>query len=211
MNPAAAWIQASQDKRIIDLSWMNPANAAVRPMFATPAAPEPPKAPPPPPPQAPPPPPGPSPAQLKQIAEADELLRALSGSLEALSEATHKEVGRIAEEILEISLAVAEELAAGAIEADPNRILALIIASLEMVGADQNVKVFLHPTAHEGLRSRGLLDNLTARGGITLIPDPKISDAGCIVESPLGRVDARVRARLNQLRHLFQQKMGAQQ
>lgn len=210
MNQAAAWMKRPDTPRQVDMSWMSPAGTDVRPMFDTRPKQEPPK-PPPPPPQAPPPPPGPSPEQLRMIADSEEIIRLLAGSLEAMANATHKEVGKIAEEILEITLAVAEELAAGAIEADANRIVALIISALEMVGVDQDVKVHLHPKVHERLKVQGLLENLTARGGITIIPDPKITDIGCIIESPVGRVDARVRSRLNQLRHLFAQKMGSEQ
>lgn len=209
MNPAAAWMQRPATARKVDMSWMSQGSGDIRPMFVDRPEPEPLK-PPPPPPQAPPPPTGPSKEQLKEIADSTEIIGLLAHSLETLADATHKEVGKMAEEILEIALAVAEELAAGAIEAEPNRIITLIHSALEMVGVDQNVKVHLHPKVHERLKTQGLLENLSARGGITLIPDPKITDVGCIVESPMGRVDARVRSRLNQLRHLFAQKMGVE-
>lgn len=211
MNPAAAWLTASEQKRQIDLSWMTPTPENVRPMFETKGAPSPPpqqvkKPPKPEPPPSPP--PGPSPKQVKLIKESEEIIRVLAASLGELAEAGKKELAKIAEEIWEISLATAEELAAGAIETDGNRIIALIHEALEMLGMDREIKVYLNPAVHERLESQGLLDELNSRGGIALISDPKLTDVGCIVESPVGRVDARVRSRLRQLRHLFAQKMG---
>jgi flagellar biosynthesis/type III secretory pathway protein FliH len=209
MNPAAAWLTSADKKRPIDLSWMTPSAEKVRPMFEPPRPPSsPPKVKKEPRPAPPPQPPGPSPEQLKLIEDSAEVIRVLAASLGELAEIGKKELSKIAEEIWEISLATAEELAAGAIETDGSRVIALIVESLEMLGMDKDIKVYLNPHVHDRLREQGLLDDLQNRGGIALISDPKLVDVGCIVESPVGRVDARVRSRLRQLRHLFAQKMG---
>ncbi len=201
-SPTPAWLISANSERPIDVSWMTPQRRNVCDMFGSR-----PVAPPSPPPKAAPP-PGPSPEQLKLIADAKEVLRLVEGSLAELSDATRRETGRIAEEIWNIATAVAEELAAGAIEADPNRVVALILQSLELIGMDQDIKVHLNPKIFEQMRTQGHLDALKAKGGLTLIPDPKLQDVGVIIESPIGRVNAGVHARIQQLRHLFGQKIG---
>jgi flagellar biosynthesis/type III secretory pathway protein FliH len=202
-SPTPSWLISSTTEQNVDISWMTPQKRDVRAMFGSR-----PVAPPAPPPKVVPP-SGPSPEQQKIIADAKEVIRLVAGSLSELSDATRREIGKIAEEIWNIATAVAEELAAGAIEADPNRTVALIIQSLELLGVDQDLKVHLNPKIHEQLRAQGLLEDLQAKGGITLIPDLKPQDVGVIIESPVGRVDARVHARIQQLRHQFAQKTGA--
>ena len=206
----AEWLSATKVKREVDMSWLSPRAFDVHPMFETAPPPPPPKSPAPPPPKAPPPPPGPSPEDLARIAEADQVLRLLADSLETLADATHREVGKIAEEIFEMSLAVAEELAGGAIDTDPERIIAIVIQALEMLGTDQPVRVILNPSVYDALRKRGLIEKISSKGGLTLVPEPKLTDTGCVIESPMGRVDARVQSRLRQLRRLFEQKMGVE-
>ena len=109
---------------------------------------------------------------------------------------------------MEIGLAVAEALAAGAIEQDPGRLVSLVKEALELMGQGREVKVHLNQALFEQLAASGELDALTAHPHLSVRPDAKSEDMGCIVESAHSRVDARVHARIEQLRHLLQEKSG---
>lgn len=208
------WIQTPEPNRNIDLNWMVKNDAAIRSMF------EPPPPPPPPPsmeiqtpqaPPAPPQPPGPSPEEQRLIAECRQLVHVAADAIAELQEATRLELGHTAELITEIGLTVAEELAAGAIDVDEKRLIDLITQALELLNAEREVKVYLNPVLYERLLESGQIEPLRKAHHLTIRPDARVADRGCIVESPVGQVDARIKSRLRQLRHLISEKQGTQE
>lgn len=197
----------------VDLRWLERDSSDVRLMFEPPKPPPPKPAPPPEPvvasaPEPPPPPPGPSPEELRLKAECEQMLITTSAALGELQEAVRLELGKTAELITEMGLCVAEELAAGAIDVDENRVVALITEALELLNSEREVKVHLNPALYERLAEGGHLEMLRKEHHVTLRPEARVADRGCIVESPTGQVDARVRSRLRQLRHLLSEKQG---
>ncbi len=212
------WMKSQSPKPSADLSWLSKDDTPARPLFtpapkpqAAPApkvetAPPPPKAP-----EPPPPPPGPSPEELRLRAECEQLLQATSTAIRELEKATRMEIGKSAEIITEMGLCVAEELAAGAIDVEKHRITSLVGEALALLNAERDVKVYLNPDVYDRLSEGGFLDALRKAHQVTVRPEARVADRGCIVESPLGQVDARVRSRLRQLRHLLAEKQGGRE
>ena len=52
------------------------------------------------------------------------------------------------------------------------------------------------------------LEQLRKEHHLTIRAEARVGDRGCIVESSTGQVDARIKSRLRQLRHLLSEKMG---
>ncbi|MCP4676910.1 MAG: hypothetical protein GY854_15615 [Deltaproteobacteria bacterium] len=155
------------------------------------------------------PPPEPEPVVKEPLSgENDHRFVLLAEALNEILEAGQRETVKLAEEVIELGLAVAEELASGAIQAEPQRILSIVSESLELLGDAHDVQVRLHPDLFEELERNGLLDELREAGRGTIRSDSSVEAAGCIVESNAGRVDARVRARLTRLRHALKQEEG---
>ncbi|MDJ0765626.1 MAG: FliH/SctL family protein [Myxococcota bacterium] len=150
----------------------------------------------------------PPPAPSDLSGEFDHQLALLSAALAEVADAQHRETQQRAAEALELGLVIAEELAAGAIQIEPQRALALIEEAFQLMGEAREVKIRLQPDLFDSLESAGLLDELKAADQVALLRDPDVQDMGCIVASHAGRVDARVRARLNRLRHELQREQG---
>lgn len=154
---------------------------------------------------APPPPPEPPP---ELIAELERYLAALDSSLKQL-EGVRRQMGRqVAEQAVEIGLAVAEQLASGAIEVEPSRVLDIAIEAVETMTGDGPVDVRVMPEIYRLLMDNGFLEDYGEGARINLRPDPSVGDLGCIVDGAYGRVDGRVRSRLERLRHLLDQGEG---
>ncbi|MCP4600073.1 MAG: hypothetical protein GY847_05965 [Proteobacteria bacterium] len=211
--------QGPRDSRIRNTDWsVRPTGEEVRPVFPQEEvppiqAPEPQFSLPPEPPQSPEPSVSPQPAVAPEApltSEVDHQFALLAGALSEVVEARGREEKKRAEEVFELGLAVAEELAAGAIEIEPQRVLVLIAEATELLGETRNLRVRFHPALFEHLDSAGLLEDLRSSGQIDIRPDGAVDDIGCIVESNAGRVDARVRARLGRLRHTLKQELGSE-
>ena len=209
-----SWIRQPQPGKNVDLTWLNKDTSPVRTMFAPPKPPPPPPVEaslPKPPPSPPPPPPGPSPEERLLIAQCQQTLQVVEAALSELQEASRIEVSRTAELIVEMGLAVAEELAAGAIEVDENRVVATVAQALALLNSQREVKVYLNPAMYERLTASGALESLRKENHLTVRPEARVGDGGCIVESEAGQVDARIKSRLRQLRHLLAETQGTRE
>ncbi len=140
--------------------------------------------------------------------EFDHQIVLLQEALSEVAEAQQREAAKAAEEVLELGLAVAEELAGGAIEVEPKRVLKLINEAFLLLADARALKVRLHPTLYSRMEEAGLLAELDVGGKVAIRPDPGVGDDGCVVESDAGRVDASVRSRLSRLRHLLREGEG---
>ncbi len=192
---------------------VRPGNEQAYPVFhneeSPPAQPNDPQISLPPEPAVPPPEPKPEPApEAPLTGELDHQLTLLAEAFNEIAEAQNREKSRFADEVLELGLAVAEELAAGAIEVEPKRILILINEAIDLLAETRDLKIRLHPKLFERLDSLKLLEDLHLGGQVAIYPDNSIKDTGCIVESNAGRVDARIKARLSRLRHALIQEQG---
>jgi flagellar biosynthesis/type III secretory pathway protein FliH len=161
-------------------------------------------APPPPTPQKQPAPAQPTPLEL----ELRRKVALLGKALEELEVTLERERHNMAEEAIDLGLAVAEELAAGAIALEPSRIVTIVREAVELLADEREVKLRLHPNIIEELDRVGALDGFKENPRFKLRSDPTVGEAGCIVETKAGRVDARVRARLSKLRYLLSQGEG---
>jgi flagellar biosynthesis/type III secretory pathway protein FliH len=98
-------------------------------------------------------------------------------------------------------LLVATKLLAGALETDPERIAGLIDPLLARVRRAESVRIRLHPEDARALEPR--LCELRARaeleGSLVLVSDPGLERGGCVVESDLGELDARLETRVTLL------------
>lgn len=88
-----------------------------------------------------------------------------------------------------LALAVARRLIGEDLEAHPERVRALVLESLDRVRRATRARVRVHPGDAAQLVD---LD-------VEIITDEAIERGGCVVESEIGNVDARLEARLDAL------------
>jgi flagellar assembly protein FliH len=142
--------------------------------------------------------------------ETKERLALLSSALEEIAEARRADRAQSVELIVEIALAVAEELAMGAVEAEPARLERLVGQSIGLMDTEQRMRVRLHPELIALFEASSALARLTQAPGVSVEADPSVGSRGCIVESAVQRVDGRMPARLERLRALLRAEEGVE-
>ncbi|MDD5307694.1 MAG: FliH/SctL family protein [Deltaproteobacteria bacterium] len=150
----------------------------------------------------------PEPELAVRIEEMDRSLDLLARAITQVAEAGKLERRRAQEQTVELGFVVAGELAAGAIEAQPERVAELVRGAFELLIGEGPLRVRLHPDLYRRMEGKGLLAGLAGDAEVAVRPDPALDEAGCVVESDVRKVDAGVRTRLQRLRHLFEQSGG---
>ncbi len=140
----------------------------------------------------------------EQQQQWERQLALLANGLNELSRLGRQALQHTTDEIVEFGLGVAGELAGGALQVAPERVLALVTEAIALLGDAAAAKVRLHPDLYERLDESGQLERDDEVPAVQFVSDPAVGDLGCIVEAGRIRVDARVMSRLNRLRYLFE-------
>jgi len=131
-------------------------------------------------------------AQLQElearVQQLDAVLQRLAQPLKALDT-------EVEQELLQLALAVGEQLARRELQADPAQVVAIVRLCLEQLPVSaREIRVHLHPQDAACVRER-----LAAPGGErawSLVEDPTLSRGGCVVRSDSSLIDARLESRL---------------
>lgn len=130
-------------------------------------------------------------------AEAAKLLLELAQQQNALLARTEREATQAV-------LLVAAELLGATLHSQPEQILQLLTPHLTRMRRARQIVLHLHPDDSAWLHDhtqalRDLCRRHGIEGEITLQHDPKITRGGCLLESNLGGLDARIETRLELL------------
>jgi flagellar biosynthesis/type III secretory pathway protein FliH len=115
------------------------------------------------------------------------------------------ELTRTAErDATQAALLVAGQLLGSALESAPEKIATLLKPHLERMRRAQRLALRLHPDDATWLEQhpdtlQELREQHTLASSLELRPDPSITRGGCVVESNIGELDARVETRLSRL------------
>ncbi len=141
-----------------------------------------------------------------QMAEELHRLRSLVHQLAAEVVTAREELRRHAQqEVIELATAVAEKVVGREIAQAPDVVVNAVQTALEVGPQTPAVTVHLNPDDVELVRGAGDM-LLSHRGGSwELVPDPGVQPGGCVLETSLGLVDARVEARLLTLQRALEE------
>jgi flagellar assembly protein FliH len=105
------------------------------------------------------------------------------------------------DKIRELALIFAGKLTAHAFEQEPSAIEALLRPLLASVRRARRVAIRVHPEAVAFVESRlpALAGYEALEGALEVAGDPGIAHGGCVIESDLGELDARLETRLSEL------------
>jgi flagellar assembly protein FliH len=130
-----------------------------------------------------------------QLQELDARVRQLEAVLQQLTHPLKALDTEVEQELLQLALAIGEQLARRELKADPAQVVAIVRQCLEQLPvAAREIRVHLHPQDAACVRER-----LTPPGGErawSLVEDPTLSRGGCVVKSDSSLVDARLESRL---------------
>jgi len=130
-------------------------------------------------------------------------------ALHAAAEALAAERGALADQVearaVELALELAEKVVAGAIAAQPERVLDVVRGALRCFVERERVHILVNPE-DLGL-VRGAIDDLAAElGGVDHVEvqeERRIGRGGAIVRTPASQVDASIRTKLDRAREVI--------
>jgi flagellar assembly protein FliH len=136
-------------------------------------------------------------AQMQsQLEELDARVRHLDAVLQQLAQPLKALDAEVEQELMQLALAVGQQLARCALKHDPAQVVAIVRQCLEQLPVSaREIRVHLHPQDAVCMRER-----LTSPGGErawTLVEDPTLARGGCVVRSDSSLIDARLESRLN--------------
>jgi flagellar biosynthesis/type III secretory pathway protein FliH len=146
-----------------------------------------------------------------------DAVAALEPALAALTQAVadvHAQQAEAASQLerraVELGLALAKKIVAGALQVEPERVLEAVTGALRGIVERERVTVLVNPDDLEIVREA--MDNLKASlGGIEhceVQAERRVGRGGCIVRTPVGDVDARVETKLERAGEVVAAALG---
>jgi flagellar assembly protein FliH len=142
-----------------------------------------------------------------QLAAALGALEAAHAEVVALRAATADAVERDA---VELAVLLAEKIVAGALEADPERVVDVVRGALRRLSERRRVTVLVHPDDLELVRAAAG-GFASALGGIEhcdVQAERRLSRGGAVVRTDEGQVDASIETQLARARELVAAELG---
>lgn len=143
-----------------------------------------------------------------QFEPALHALAAAAGEIVAQRDACAEALERDA---VELALRLAEKIVAGALAAEPERVLDVVRGALRRLAERRRVTVLVHPDDLDAVRAAA--DGFAAElGGIEhceVQAERRIARGGAVVRTDEGQVDASVETQLQRARELVEAELGA--
>lgn len=136
--------------------------------------------------------------------EVEKLRATLQGALGALERSRLDVVTSAEQDLAEIVLQLAGDLAAGALSVEPARVIELARQGMGLLSESDAISIrAAAPLASVLREEQGALAKAVNLSSLRIIEDAALAPEGCVVESTLGRVDLRVSQRLQAARDLL--------
>lgn len=129
----------------------------------------------------------------------EPLLTSLRKAVSELEEVKKEICFNAEKETVELALAIAKKIVSHEISTNKNLILNVVKEALKKVEDHDKINIKINPLDYEACRNAeyeisDLIDNTQ---GITFEEDEKIGRGGCIIETNLGDIDARIEKQIN--------------
>jgi len=126
---------------------------------------------------------------------------ALEASARAIRTARAEFLDAMGPQMIELAGAIARRILQREVETDPDFARRTVHRAIEHLMDRNNVVVHVNPGDAEALRAQkiALLEEFDGVRQITVMPDPEIGPGGCVVETELVHVDARIDAQLERI------------
>jgi len=146
----------------------------------------------------------------------EEALRQYQGLLhdarrivETANEQFYEQIEAASETILLIGLKVAERILGEKRTESHEHFLSLVTRAMKEVREQAEVKIYVHPRYYEWLvqqkdELRAIFNQST---DLFIYPDEQLSENGCVIETPFGRIDASVDTQLQQIKQQLLERL----
>jgi flagellar assembly protein FliH len=140
----------------------------------------------------------------------EPLLDSLQQGLLQLSNLRQDTYQRIEKEVVELALAIARRIICREIEVDKEVVVCVAREALSQVKDPGNIKIKLNPSDLEFInQTKYQLSELIGDiNNVTLEAEEGIQSGGCLIETNLGEIDARVETQLQAVEESFRTALG---
>jgi flagellar biosynthesis/type III secretory pathway protein FliH len=142
--------------------------------------------------------------RAEALAGLEPALAALAAAATELEARQAALAGELERRAVDLGLALAAKVLAGALEAEPERVVEAVRGALRGLVERERIIVLVNPEDMELVR--GAMDDVRASlGGIEhceVQAERRVARGGCIVRTPVGDVDARVETKLERAREV---------
>lgn len=137
-----------------------------------------------------------------EVANAVEPLRAqLTNSLTEVANLRHHMAASAENELVRLAIEIAKKIIHRDIAVDREIIVSLIKVALARVQESPAAMIRLHPEDYQYVATKK--DQIARGRAIELIEDSSITKGGCLIETDLGNVDARIEQRFAEIEKGF--------
>lgn len=144
-------------------------------------------------------------AQFQEsVAEAAEMLERAAAAMQEAHEAFLKS---LEPQVVALATAIAERILRREARLDPELVHTSARKALEHLTDRERLTIHVNPEDLEALRAQkvALLENFDGVREINIQPDPSISPGGCVVESELMQVDARLESQFEEILRVLEE------
>lgn len=114
--------------------------------------------------------------------------------------------------ILELGLQIAEKIVGTSLAADNNTWISLVKQALNEVREQEVVKIYVHPFWYETTlkQQAELMEAAMHATELTIYPDGKLPENGCIIDTPFGKVEATLDVQLSEMKRILSERLKEQ-
>ncbi len=108
-------------------------------------------------------------------------------------------------EVVRLAVKIAEKIIGGHLQTHPEAIVGIVREALKSAYRERNLVIKVHPSQVETVSAsiQSLLDALGGSREIQVVGWADVSPGGCVVESELGKIDARLETQLRVLEEML--------
>ncbi len=134
--------------------------------------------------------------------KAEALLQRYQSSLAEFGRLRGDILLRIEKDVVRLAVAIAKKIVHREVHADPEIILTMTRIALTRIGEKSMVTIHLNPADFKFvLDNKARLGTASELAGITLVEDGAVSRGGCLIDTEMGSIDARVDEQLREIEH----------
>lgn len=143
--------------------------------------------------------------RARGMAEAEEAYRAKAAKLDALAASLQEErVGlfdRIEPELVRLSVSIAEKVISQELELRPEIVVDVVRSAVKRLRDRESLRVSVNPSDVERVKEarEDLIHAVDGVRKMEIVEDRRVGAGGCVIESPSGTLDSRIRTQIDEI------------
>jgi flagellar assembly protein FliH len=143
------------------------------------------------------------------LAQYHQLIEQAKQIVESAHNEYYQQIEAANETIFLIGLKVAEKILDVHLSKNDEHLVSLVKRAIREVREHSEVKIYVHPTYYDVVISQKdeLKEIFNQEVDLFIYPDAQLSEHGCIIESPFGRIDASIDIQLKQIKEKLRERL----